>query len=353
MVKRIMKKIAVLIFLVLVAFAFPQNKQLKFNLVNNTSIDSLVSFRGIFAVDSNSAFVSGSKGSVYVTHNGGKNWQKLEIPQSDSLDFRDIEVISPGVIILMSAGGGGNSEIYKTTNNGKIWKIVYQNLYPDGFLDSIEFWDEKNGIAIGDPINNKFDILLTTDGGNIWKKTQQEKVPDAFPGEAQFAASGTCISVFDTNVAWIGTGGLKSRILRTIDKGKTWNVFQSPLMQGKSSTGIFSIHFVDKNKGVIVGGNYLGENEKDSTSAYSIDGGETWELNSSGTLPYQSSVKSVKFHNLTYFISTGPAGTFYTNDLKSWRFAEEAGFHCISVSKIDKSIWLAGSNGRVAKLIIK
>ena len=55
-------------------------------------------------------------------------------------------------------------------DNGKNWKIVYQNSYPDGFLDSIEFWDKKNGIAIGDPINGKFDILLTIDGGNSWNK---------------------------------------------------------------------------------------------------------------------------------------------------------------------------------------
>ncbi|MGA8264749.1 MAG: hypothetical protein WB779_09935 [Ignavibacteriaceae bacterium] len=348
-----MKKTAILIFVIFQIFLFSQNKQLKFKLVNYTSIDSLVSLRGIFAVDGSAAWVSGSKGSVYVTSNEGKNWQKKEVPLGDSLDFRDIEEIAPGTIILMSAGVGEDSRIYKSTDDGETWKIVYHNSYPDGFLDTIEFWNRKNGIAIGDPVDGKFNILFTTDGGTTWEEPQSKNIPDAFPGEAQFAASGTCISVIGKSEAWIGTGGTKSRILKTTDNGMNWKVFPSPLLQGKSSKGIFSIHFVDKNKGIIVGGNYLQENAMDSTSAFSIDGGRTWKLNSSGNLPYQSSVKSFKFHNRIYFISTGPGGTFYTEDLKNWYTAVETGFHSISVSVKDNSIWLAGSNGRVAKLIIE
>ena len=348
-----MKKTAVLIFLIFQVFIFPQNKQLKFQITNYTSIDSLISFRGVFAVDKNTVWVSGSRGTVYVTHDEAKSWQRKEIPAGDSLDFRDIEVISPGVIILMSAGTGRNSRIYKSIDNGKTWKIVYQNSYSDGFLDTIEFWNKKNGIAIGDPVYGKFNILLTTDGGNSWKEPQKNNIPDAFPGEAQFAASGTCISVIGESVAWIGTGGTKSRILKTTDKGSGWKVFPSPVLQGKSSTGIFSVHFIDRNRGIIVGGDYLQEKNTESTSAFSIDGGKTWELSPSGILPYQSSVKSFKFNNKFYFISTGPGGTFYTEDLKNWFTAVETGFHCISVSTKDNSIWLAGSNGRVAKLIIE
>lgn len=348
-----MKKTTILVFLVFQLFLFPQNKNLSFKLANYISIDSLVSFRGIFAVDKNTVWISGSGGSVYVTQNGGKSWQKREIPDSDSLGFRDIEVIAPGTIVLMSAGVGKNSRIYKSTDNGKTWKIVYQNTYPEGFLDTIEFWDSKNGIAIGDPVEGKFDILLTKDGGNSWDEPQKNNIPDAFQGEAQFAASGTCISVTGKNEAWIGTGGTKSRILKTTDSGKSWKAFPSPLLQGKTSTGIFSVHFIDKNKGIIVGGDYLQEKNTDSTSAFTTDGGKAWQLNQSGILPYQSAVKSVKLNNKIIFISTGPTGTYYTSDLKNWKIAEKKGFHCIGVSKKDNSIWLAGSNGRVAEVIIK
>jgi photosystem II stability/assembly factor-like uncharacterized protein len=348
-----MMKIIFLTFLAFSIFLFPQSKELKFEIAGYKSLDSLASFRGICAVDGSTVWVSGSRGSVYFTLDGGKNWQKVMVPKGDSLDFRDIEVISPGVIVLMSSGAGKYSRIYKSNDNGKTWEIVYQNSYPDGFLDSIEFWNEKNGIAIGDPVNKKFDILLTTDGGNSWREPPGKNIPDAFPGEAQFAASGTCISVLGNNEAWIATGGTKARILKTTNKGFDWKVYKTPILQGQSSTGIFSIHFSNKNNGVIVGGNYLEENDKDSTSAFSVDGGRTWKLNSSGNLPYQSSVKSIKINNRTYFISTGPAGTFYTGNLKNWQLAEKTGFHCISVSEKDQTIWLAGSSGRVARLIVK
>ena len=142
-----MKKLLLLFFLCFQISLLPQEKGLNIELINYKSLDSLVSFRGIFAVDKNTAWASGSRGTVYVTDNGGKSWLKITILQGDSLDFRDIEVISPGTIMLMSAGAGENSRIYKSTNNGKSWKIVYKNTYPEGFLDSIEFWDEKNGIC--------------------------------------------------------------------------------------------------------------------------------------------------------------------------------------------------------------
>ncbi len=348
-----MKKIFTLIFLISQIFVFPQKRELRFELVNYQSLDSLASFRGISAVDKDTAWVSGSNGSVYATSNGGHDWRRLEVPQSDSLDFRDIEVISPGKIILMSSGNGNNSRIYKSTDNGKTWIIVYQNPYKNGFLDSIEFWVEKNGIAVGDPVDGKFNILLTSDGGTSWHEPQRKNIPDVFPGEAQFAASGTCVSVIGKSVAWIGTGGTRSRILKSTDYGNNWKVFPAAILQGASSTGIFSIHFINKNEGMIVGGNYLNESGKDSTSAFSIDGGRLWHLNKSGNLPYQSAVKSVKQNNRIYFISTGPAGTYYTGNLKIWKLAEKTGFHCMSVSKKDNSIWVAGSKGRVAKLIIK
>ena len=347
-----MIKIFYLTFFVFSIVLFPQTKELKFELADYKSLDSLVSFRGICTVDKNTVWVSGSKGSVYVTLNGGKNWQKVKVPESDSLDFRDIEILSSGVIVLMSSGSGESSRIYKSDDNGKTWRVVYQNLFRDGFLDTIEFWTKRNGIAIGDPVNGKFDILLTTDGGSNWREAIRKNIPDAFAGEAQFAASGTCISVVGKNEAWIATGGTKARILKTSDKGLSWQVYKTPILQGQSSTGIFSIHFLNKNTGLIVGGNYLKEDDKDSTSAFSVDGGRNWKLNSTGYLPYQSSVKSVMINNRAFFISTGHAGTYYTNDLKNWQLVEKTGFHCISISKSDNSIWLAGSNGRVARLII-
>ena len=42
--------------------------------------------------------------------------------------------------------------------------------HPDGFLDSISFWDKSNGLAYGDSFDGKPYILKTDDGGDFIKK---------------------------------------------------------------------------------------------------------------------------------------------------------------------------------------
>jgi len=258
-----MKKIVYALFLS-GYIIYPQVNSIKFEFKHQSGIGSTLSFRGICAVDKNIAWVSGTKGSVYKSQNGGKNWKKIIVPGSDYLDFRDIEVIDKNTIILMCAGPAEKSRIFKSTDNGQTWKVVYTNHHPNGFLDTIEFWDEKNGIAIGDPVNGKFNMLLTFDGGSSWIDADVQNIPEAKDGEVQFAASGTCISLFGNNLGWIGTGGKSSRVLKTTDQGKTWLPYHSPILQGESATGIFSIYFKNKNDGIIVGGDYLKENKMEN-----------------------------------------------------------------------------------------
>lgn len=344
-----MKNIFLIFLLFVTSGIYAQPDLINFVFKNEKSIDSTLSFRGICAVDKDIAWVSGTKGAVYKTNNGGKSWQKIIVPGSDSLDFRDVEVIGKNTIVLMSAGPAENSKIFKSIDNGKTWKVVYINHHPEGFLDTIEFWNEKNGIAIGDPVNGIFNILLTDDAGNSWKDAYLQNIPPAKDGEAQFAASGTCISLVGKNLGWIGTGGKISRVLKTTDSGKTWLPYQSPILQGESATGIFSIHFQNKIDGIIVGGDYLKENKTDSTAAISENGGISWNL-ITNKLPYQSAVKSFLRGNKTAYISTGPSGTFYSTDKFKWNKIG-SGYHCLGVGKKDNSIWLAGSNGRVAGLI--
>lgn len=343
------------VFLLLITLSFLliscKEVPVNFKIKSLGSIDSTLSFRGIFAVDRNTAYVSGTKGSLYFTKDGGENWEKISPAASDILDFRDVALIDQNTIVLMSAGSGSNSKIYKSTDNGKTWNIVYENPYPDGFLDTIEFWNDQKGIAIGDPVNGKFNILLTGDGGDSWYEADSLSIPKANSGEAQFAASGTCISVIGKTTAWIGTGGTDSRILKSTDNGKKWKTFESPLLQGKNSTGIFSIHFSNEANGFITGGDYLKEDSTDSTAAYSEDGGKSWRLVNHGILPYQSSVKSISKYGKTIYLSTGPAGSYFTEDKQNWELIGESGFHCMSISEIDNSIWVAGSGGRVAKII--
>ena len=97
----------------------------------------------------------------------------------------------------------------------------------------------------------------TTDGGKTWAPLPEKSRPAALPKEGAFAASGTCLVTRGDNDVWFCTGGARAaRVFRSGDRGKTWNVSETPLLAGVESGGAFSIAFRDRDRGVIVGGDY-------------------------------------------------------------------------------------------------
>ncbi len=105
-------------------------------------------FRGVSAVSAKVTWVSGTKGTFVRTTDGGKNWLVGTVAGAEKLDFRDIEAFGEATAYVLSAGPGGESRIYKTTDAGKSWKLQFQNADPAGFFDALAFWDDKAGIAL-------------------------------------------------------------------------------------------------------------------------------------------------------------------------------------------------------------
>ena len=167
-----------------------------------------VSIRGLSVVDDSVAWVSGSKGWIGVTLNGGKNWSWQQVPGFEKADFRDVEAFSDKEAIIMSSGTP--ALILKTVDGGSSWQVKYRNADTTYFFDAMDFADKQHGYVLGDPINNKFVLMETMDQGETWAMVKTR--PDAMSGEAAFAASGTCLRV--TNQMFnIVTGGTYSRVL--------------------------------------------------------------------------------------------------------------------------------------------
>jgi photosystem II stability/assembly factor-like uncharacterized protein len=311
-----------------------------------------VSLRGVCAVSDREAWVSGSHGSIYVTLNGGQTWRKSQVSDGHALDFRDIEVLTDGSVVVMSAGPGDKSRIYRSTDRGGTWHRVFVNPFKNGFLNTIVFWDDNRGLGVGDPIEGRFYIISTLDGGRTWRELKREKCPRAHPGEAGFAASGTCISVAGNGHAWIGTGGKTARVLMTSDLGKSWHISNTPILQGEPSAGIFSLFFNDEQHGIIVGGDYKKTTATVKTAAQTRDGGKTWHLIAPGRLPFLSAVKGVMIGGKLVYLATGPAGIFLSNSPQKWQRISTQGFHCLGVDRHGESAWLAGSAGRVTTIRI-
>ncbi len=130
------------------------------------------------------------------------------------------------------------------------------------------------GMTFGDSYDAQFPVLRTRDGGETWENIA-DNLPAAQPGEAGFAASGTCIKTLAGRSAWIGTGGApRARVLSTTDGGDSWASSDVPIQpQGTPVSGVVSLDFRDRFHGILGGGDIIASTEPQLNVARSSDGG--------------------------------------------------------------------------------
>ncbi len=315
------------------------------------NVDTKASLRGLSVVNENVVWASGTGGTVLRTIDGGKNWSVIKVPDAEKLDFRDIEAFDANTAYVLSIGDGETSRIYKTTDGGKTWKLQFKNTNPKAFFDALAFWDSKNGIAMSDPVDGNF-FLVETKDGETWNKLgngliarDKGKVSIAAEGEAAFAASGTCLVTQGKNNIFLVTGGSVARVFRSYDRGYSWSVTQTPIVQGTTGSGIFSIAMFGKLNGIIVGGNYEKPDELNDNLAFTKDGGKTWEL-SKGLNGYRSGVTYV---NKKTFIAVGSSGSDLSiNGGETWKSLDKENYNSVQAKSV-KAIWAVGANGLVSR----
>ena len=311
------------------------------------SVDTKAGLRGLSVVSEKIIWASGTGGTFLKTTDGGKNWTVGKVPGAEKLDFRDIEAFGEKKAYLLSIGEGENSRIYKTTDGGKNWKLQFTNTNPKAFFDALAFWDKNNGMAMSDPVDGKYLLLKTTDGEN-WKISGNEKMADAKPGEAAFAASGTCLLTQGKSNIFLVSGGADARVFRSNDRGLLWFTADTPITKGTAGSGIFSIAMFDAKTGVIVGGNYEKPNETVNNLAFTDDGGKTWTLGK-GLNGYRS---GVAFIDKNTIIAVGSSGSDISTDGgKLWKNLDKENYNAVQ-TRGKNAIWAVGANGLVAKLKI-
>src|SRR5436190_6492451 len=150
---------------------------------------SKASLRGLSVVDDQTVWVSGSSGSVGRSIDGGETWKWMKVKGFEKADFRDIEAFDASTAIIM--GIEAPAYILKTTDGGENWNVVFKDTTTGMFLDAMEFWNERSGMVIGDPIGDKIFRARTSDGGNTWEAIPAKDNPVVDKGEAFFASSGS------------------------------------------------------------------------------------------------------------------------------------------------------------------
>jgi len=311
------------------------------------SIRTDADFRGLCVVSPHVAWVGGTKGTFGRTTDGGQTWSVGTVPDAGKLDFRDVEAFSESIAYLLSIGPGEDSRIYKTSDGGKTWTLQFKNPDREAFFDAMAFWDEKNGIALSDPVKGRFQLIVTEDGGANWKPLSANNMPAALPSEGAFAASGTCLATHGENDVWFATGGAKSaRVFHSRNRGLDWTVQETPIPAGSESAGIFSIGFRDRDRVMIVGGDYRKPNDSQATAATSTDGGKTWTLLDK-PFPFRSGVAWAKDR----WVAVGTSGSHLsTDDGKTWKPLDRENYNAAGFTPSGEG-WAVGPKGRIAKFV--
>lgn len=216
----------------------------------------------------------------------------------------------------------------------------------------MQFWNNLEGIAIGDPTEDCFCVLITRDAGQSWAKIPCEKLPRLVEGEAAFAASNTNV-VIKGDHAWIVSGGSKARVFHSPDKGENWKVYDTPIIQGAAMTGIFTADFYDDKIGFIAGGDYEKPTQNFQNKARTTDGGKTWQLIGENAGPgYSSCVQFVPGGKGMELVSVGATGVHYSKDGgNSWTLlSPDATFYTLRF--MDSGTFIAAGKDKIVKMTL-
>lgn len=170
---------------------------------------------------------------VYVTRDGGKNWENVGLKQSEHIGRIVIDPRDSDTVYVAAQGplwrSGGDRGLYKTTDGGKTWaKILHISddtgineihmdptdprvLYAAAYQRRRHVWTLVNG-------GPESAIYKSTDAGATWRKINK-----GLP-EVELGRIGLAVCPVDSNIVYaiVEAAEDKSGFFRSTDKGETW-----------------------------------------------------------------------------------------------------------------------------------
>ncbi|MES2371368.1 MAG: oxidoreductase [Bacteroidota bacterium] len=322
-----------------------------------------ISIRGLSVVNDDVIWASGTGGSVALSTDAGNTFTWMKVPGYEKMDFRDIEAFDKNTAIIM--GITTPAVILKTIDGGKTWSKVFEDTTKGAFLDAMDFSpNSQHGIVVGDPLDEMHSpyLLYTDDRGDSWKKIRNIENPITLAdGEAFFASSGSNLKITENIPWWVLVSGGKSSKAYVLfqQTDKTWKYYTKgdllPIKQGTESTGANSIA-MQKGVGnsynaVVVGGDFSKDTIASNNCVLFIMHGNLLNIKQPKTFPngYRS---CVIYLNKKTLLTCGTSGVDISNDGgMNWQLIAKDGFHVCQKAKKGKSVFLAGGNGKIAKLV--
>lgn len=343
-----MTKAVVIIAAVLAIGCSSKEKSASYTTVEiETIFSDSISIRAIEFLDSKTLAFAGSNG-VYGSVDTRTNKVRTNIQKFDSIlpEFRAIAHTKTDFFMLSVADP---ALLYKTGENGQM-ELVYKEEGEGVFYDAMKFWNDMEGIAIGDSMQGCLSIIITRNGGSSWTKLSCDVLPKAKEGEGAFAASNTNIEIVGDRVWVVTTSGT---VYSSSDKGHSWEVQQTPILSGEPTEGIYSVDFYDEKLGFAIGGNYLNPTANAKNKIITTDGGKKWNLIADGKEPsYKSCVQFVPNSGGKDIVAVGFTGISYSNNQgETWKSLSEEGFYTIRF--LNDSIAYAAGKHKIARLMFK
>ena len=195
------------------------------------------------------------------TDDGGSTWSEQQTMQFDILNI--IRPINDSTAFFKTTYDNWTHSIFKTTDTLKTWSMVYQLPIANvNNIHSLYCLDETRLFAIMKEYGSVY-FIKSTDGGLNWSPKNQLLFDWGHFRESD-------IYFRNAEDGFIAGDGF---ILQTFNGGDRWNA-------QKLNCTVKDVCFIDKNIGVICGGNWYGTLPVSSTYGYmfvSEDGGQNWQ----------------------------------------------------------------------------
>jgi len=206
-----------------------------------------------------------------------------------------------------SATPGVLGGVWITTDSGATWtkQNTAQFNAENSFANAIHFWDANNGIVMGDPESDYFEMYTTSDAGITWTR-----VPEAnFPQLAEAEYGYTHNYEIRGNALWFGTN--QGNIYISHDRGQHWIKAQTPISDFGSATSSASITFKNDNEGILL--------SRDFEFYRTTDGGLSWTQEWPSGAIRNTQIVCVPQTSNTYFnwgpdIDLNQRGSAYSTD---------------------------------------
>jgi len=313
----------------------------------------------IHAPNEHIVWAGADKGTFLRSIDGGQTWTKGEIAGAGSLILASIVAFDEHTAYVLGQDfRGGLCRIFKTVDGGANWEKKFEQKGGGVFYNSMAFWDEAHGIAVGDPITDHFLVITTEDSGKTWNQVPEANLPAPLPGEfgGVTGSGGTSVAVQGNGNVWFGTGnyvknGQPLRVIKSMDWGQTWTAVNTPLSSNEEFRGIQTIAFKDSLIGFAGSTDGWGRPFQVKNSlAKTTDGGETWTLVSTFPALAPCTIAYVPSTSDLALVVTSVFGTAYSkNGGDTWLRLDDNSTFALGCAG-PNAIWSAGSEGWIAKL---